>query len=146
MTIDYASEQGRVAGPATARPDGTVMRAELELVESQRRAAMVAGDLKTLDALLDDQATYVHSNGLVESKSEYLELIRLGAYQYTEVSQPEMTIRFVGDVALVTGRTILRVLLPDGGIKTVNGRSIVVWARVGGNWRMQFYQGTALPA
>ncbi len=125
---------------------GTVTQVELESVESQRRAAMVAGDIATLDALLDDAVTYVHSNGTVENKSQYLELIRHGRYHYTEVSQPQMDIRLLGDVALVTGRTILRVLLPDGSIKTVNGRSVVVWARADGRWRMHFYQGTTLPA
>lgn len=104
---------------------------------------MVEGDLEAIDRLIDDEALYVHTNGLRESKAEYLELVRTGAYRYREVSQPEMHVRMLGnDVAVVTGRTILHAILPDGEIKVVDGRSIVVWALRRGEWRMQHYQGT----
>jgi ketosteroid isomerase-like protein len=117
---------------------------EIEVIEAERRAAMVAGDLALLDSMIDDEALYVHTNGLRETKAEYMEMVRSGAYRYQAVTQPEMVIRMLGsDVAVVTGRTILHAILPDGSIKEVDGRSIVLWARRGGaGWQMQHYQGT----
>jgi ketosteroid isomerase-like protein len=54
-----------------------------------------------------------------------------------------MSIRLLGsDVAIVTGRTILDAILPSGAGKTVDGRSVVIWAKRGGQWRMLHYQGT----
>ena len=104
---------------------------------------MAAGDLATLERLIGRDALYVHTNGLRETGAEYLELIANGTYRYADVVQPEMTIRFLGDdIAIVTGRTILRAILPDGSIKVVDGRSIVVWWCEAGNWRLQHYQGT----
>lgn len=116
---------------------------ELEHVEAQRRAAMIAGDIPLLERMIDDEALYVHTNGLRETKAEYIELLRSGAYRYHLVEQPEMNIRMLGDgVAIVTGRTILHAILPDGSIKEVDGRSVVLWAQRPDGWKMQHYQGT----
>ena len=116
---------------------------QIKAVEAERRAAMVAGDLATLARLIGDQALYVHTNGLRETGAEYLELVANGSYRYAEVVQPDMNIRLLGDdVAVVTGRTILDAVQPDGSIKQVDGRSIVLWWREGGSWRLQHYQGT----
>ena len=116
---------------------------EIEDLEARRRSAMVAGDLAVLEQMIDDAALYVHTNGLRETKAEYLALVRNGTYRYREVTQPEMMIRMLGEnVAVVTGRTILHAIVPDGDIKVVDGRSIVLWARSGGTWTMQHYQGT----
>lgn len=116
---------------------------EIEEIEARRRAAMVAGDLAALERLIDDEALYVHTNGLRETKAEYMALVRDGTYRYQAVNQPEMAVRMLGDsVAVVTGRTILHAIVPGGDIKVVDGRSIVLWARRGGEWKMQHYQGT----
>ena len=116
---------------------------QIERIEAQRRAAMVAGDIALLEGMIDDDALYVHTNGLRETKAEYMNLVRSGAYRYQAVEQPEMHIRMLGeDVAVVTGRTILHAILPDGSIKEVDGRSIVLWAVKEGAWKMQHYQGT----
>ena len=116
---------------------------ELENVEAQRRAAMMAADLPLLERMIDDEALYVHTNGLCETKAEYIELVRRGAYRYRMVEQPEIKIRMLGEgVAIVTGRTILHAILPDGSIKEVDGRSVVLWAKRPDGWKMQHYQGT----
>lgn len=68
---------------------------------------MVAGDLAVLECMIDDSALYVHTNGVRETKAEYVELVRNGSYRYSQVTQPEMNIRVLADdVAIVTGRTI----------------------------------------
>jgi ketosteroid isomerase-like protein len=116
---------------------------EIEAIEADRRRAMVAGDVEALEHLIDDAALYVHTNGLRETKAEFMELVRNRTYRYHDVNQPEMNIRMLGDdVAVVTGRTILHAIIPDDSIKVVDGRSIVLWARRGGAWKMQHYQGT----
>jgi ketosteroid isomerase-like protein len=119
------------------------MLEQIEAIEAERRAAMVASDAETLDRLIGEHALYVHTNGLYETKAEFMALVRNGTYRYKEVSQPEMNIRFLGqDVAVVTGRTILLAIIPDNSLKTVDGRSIVLWHRTNNAWRMQHYQGT----
>ncbi|WP_340315855.1 nuclear transport factor 2 family protein [Rhizorhabdus argentea] len=119
------------------------MIAEIEMAETRRRAAMVAGDVEALMAIIDEDALYVHTNGLRETGPEFLELVRSGTYRYADVNQPEMIVRMLAaDVAVVTGRTILHAIIPDNSIKVVDGRSVVIWARRGGEWRMQHYQGT----
>ncbi|QGY80630.1 nuclear transport factor 2 family protein [Sphingorhabdus lacus] len=118
---------------------------EIEEIEARRRAAMVACDLTALDELIDDEALYVHTNGLLETKAEYLARVRDRTYRYQAVTQPEMAVRMLSEnVAVVTGRIILQVVVPGGNIQSAEGRSIVLWARRDGGWKMQHYQGTRL--
>jgi len=119
------------------------MEEEIRSIEAERRRAMVAGDMQSLERIVDPDALYVHTHTLSETGSEFLELVRNGTYRYSDVRQDEMSIRLLGsDVAIVTGRTILDAILPSGAGKTVDGRSVVIWAKRGGQWRMLHYQGT----
>jgi uncharacterized protein (TIGR02246 family) len=117
----------------------------IQSLEQQGRAAMVAGDTAALDELLDPECVYVHTNGLRETKAEYIEMVRSGQYRYQRVTAAELSIRILGDVAVVLGCTTLDVLLPDGSPKRVYGRSIVLWTRRTGPWRLLHYQGTTAP-
>lgn len=118
---------------------------EIEQIEARRRAAMVACDLDALDELIDDEALYVHTNGLLETKAEYLAHVRDRTYRYQAVTQPEMAVRMLSEnVAVVTGLIILHVVVPGGNIQSAEGRSIVLWARRDSGWKMQHYQGTRL--
>jgi ketosteroid isomerase-like protein len=118
---------------------------QIEQLEAQRRKAMVERDVEALEALLSDELIYVHSNAEAEGKPQYLERIKNRVYNYVDVAQPEMTVRLVGGVALVTGHTVLKVLLPDGSPKTVDGSTVTVWSNSGGAWRLEYYQGTPRP-
>jgi len=54
-------------------------------LEAARFSAMKEGDLDELDAILDDNLIYVHSNGRIDSKAEYLETLRQGAIHYEAI-------------------------------------------------------------
>jgi ketosteroid isomerase-like protein len=115
---------------------------EIEKLEERRRKAMVGRDIQVLEDLLSDELIYVHNNAAAEGKQQYLEQIRAGVYNYREVVQPEILVRLIAGVALVTGRTVLKVTLPDGSPKTVDGTTVTIWAPVDGKWRLEYYQGT----
>jgi len=119
---------------------------EVERLDGLRRKAMVDRDLAVLDDLLSDDLIYVHNNAMGEGKAEYMEKLKSGLYHYFEVAQPELALRSVGDrVVLSTGRTVLKVKLPDGTNKTVDGTTVTVWSNASGKWRMEYYQGTPRP-
>jgi hypothetical protein len=50
--------------------------------EEARFAAMSANDLEALESLLDDDLHYVHANGMIEGKAEFLRKIRSGERRY----------------------------------------------------------------
>ena len=48
--------------------------------EDERYAAMVDGDLETLDRLLADEVSYAHSSGVRDTKEQYFAKVRSGYY------------------------------------------------------------------
>jgi hypothetical protein len=54
-------------------------------LEAARFSAMKEANLDELDAILDDNLIYVHSNGHIDSKAEYLETLRQGTVHYEEI-------------------------------------------------------------
>jgi ketosteroid isomerase-like protein len=117
---------------------------EIIEIEAQRRAAMIAGDLAALDQIIDDTANYVHTNGVCETKAQFLQCVANGTYRYREVRQDELNVANLDDyVAVVTGHTTLVVLLPDGAEKVVNSRSVVIWVKSADGWKLRHYQGTS---
>ena len=67
------------AGPAPTPPGSRALEAQ-----DARFSAMVAGDVARLSEMLDDSVTYHHSNGAVETKTQFLDAIRTGALRYVD--------------------------------------------------------------
>lgn len=57
----------------------------------------------SLNAILDDQVQYIHSNGWVQNKKEVLEDMRSGKLVYQNVTVKEDQVRMYGETAIVTG-------------------------------------------
>ena len=112
--------------------------------EDRRYRAMIDADLPALDRLLADQVSYAHSNGVRDTKAEYLQKVRSGYYDYRRIDHPVERLEVVGDTALVLGRMTAD-LAVDGTSKTIDNLSLAVWARIGGEWRLLAYAPTTLP-
>src|SRR5262245_55168094 len=67
--------QGPGSHTAVVVPKGAE---EVWQLEGQRRAAQLAGDLKTLDALCAEEMTYTHTTGEVDTKKSYLAALGSG--------------------------------------------------------------------
>src|SRR5437868_12069904 len=93
---------------AGQEPD-TLGQAALLAVNAARFRAMVREDLPGLDTLLAPELTYVHSDGGLESKTEFLATLRTGRLRYQAVDPSELHARLYGDVGIVTGRSRMRV-------------------------------------
>jgi ketosteroid isomerase-like protein len=72
-------------------------------LEDRRFAAMTAGDLIALDALLADDLHYVHANGMVEDKIEFLRKIRSGERRYLTFTSIERRMHREGICIFVFG-------------------------------------------
>ena len=112
--------------------------------EDRRYQAMIDADLSALDRLLAEQVSYAHSNGVRDTKAEYLQKVRSGYYDYRRIDHPVERLEVVGDTALVLGRMTAD-LAVDGTSKTIDNLSLAVWARIGGEWRLLAYAPTTLP-
>ena len=83
--------------------------AEIFAYEDRRFAAMASGDLEALASLLDDELHYVHANGMVEDKREFLRKLSDGERRYLGFRAVERTCRRDGDFAFVFGEAEVEV-------------------------------------
>ena len=112
-------------------------------LEDRRYAAMISGDVATLDILLSGQAVYTHSLGDRDTKVEYLGKVAAKYFTYHQIDRPEENILIEGDTAVVVGRMTARVDV-DGSERLLDNRSLAVWSRTGGVWRLLAYQPTVM--
>jgi hypothetical protein len=108
--------------------------------DDARIAAMTAADPEALKPLLS------HSNGTVDTKDSFLELIRGQATRYVAYRPVERGVRFASpDIALEHGRA--EVILEKNGIRTeATFLFLAVWRLEEGSWRFLEWQSARPPA
>ncbi|WP_151775334.1 YybH family protein [Streptomyces abyssomicinicus] len=128
------------AAPVVLADEAT--RAAILEVEERRRRALLEIDLDTLRDLYDDSLIHTHAPGLTHTKAQLLEHVANRA-PYKGAMRGELTIRVIGDVAIMTGRLTNRLGSPDGSERTVAGQVIQVLRRCeDGAWRFVSFQMT----
>jgi hypothetical protein len=120
--------------------------AEIEALEDRRWAAQIDDDTDALAELLAGELIYTHSNGVVDTKTSYIDNIVNKVFDYRSEKRSDTAIRVVDDTALVTGRAEFVVVV--GGDRTVSldARYTAVWIRRGGTWQFYCWQSTPIPA
>ena len=128
------------AGGAAPQPSGAA--AQVLAVEKQWNDARAHGDVTTLERILTDDWTVTHANGTTDTKATYLADLKSGARQFGgDVTERDVTVRFFGDVAIVSGSS--------ESVVTLNGQRqggslhfTRVYVRRNGAWRMAVSQAT----
>lgn len=120
------------------------IRAQLLQLEQRRQQALIAADIPTLSALMDDALIHIHSTGMVHNKAQLLEHIRqMGGFVAIEREAPEVQI--YGDLAMLTGLTRNTVRsLQSGQLRVREGFSTLVLRHHQGSWRILLSQLTPL--
>jgi len=119
------------------------IRSHIHDLEDRRYRAMLEGDIETFIALSHPGLTYTHSTGVVDSLSSYVVKCRDGYYQYLNLDVPIDNIQVLGNVAIVHGR-MAGEIVAGGTHKTLNNRTLSVWAALGGEWKFLAYQPTPI--
>ena len=117
-------------------------RAELLAVEERRRVALLAVDIPALDELYDDSLVHIHAPGITHNKAQLLEHVAV-RQAYLDMTRGELNIRVFGDVAIMTGRLVNRLIGPDG-VERILGGPVTQVLRRGedGTWRFLSFQMT----
>jgi len=119
-------------------------REALLALEARRRRALIDVDLAALEDLYDPSLIHIHAPGLVHTREQLLEHTRTRR-PYLDMSRGELTIRVLGDVAVMTGLLTNRLRNPDGGERTMSGQVTQVVRRCeDGAWRYVSFQMTPL--
>jgi uncharacterized protein (TIGR02246 family) len=129
-----------VAPSAAAADAVTTVRA----LEAARLSALVAGDTGRLAGIIAPDATYVHSNGLVQSRDALFAMLERGEIRYLSVTPENPQYRAYDGTVIGTG--VQNVEVKSGGKSMVmRNRYTVVYATTPDGWRMVAYQSTAMP-
>lgn len=108
--------------------------------DKARLAAMVSGNGAALAALLSDQLQFVHSDGRVESKADYVKNMTVGDTEYQDAKTSEVeTMQVAPDVVVVIGAQEMRKRLGKNWSK-INLRYLAVYRNEGGEWKMIAWQ------
>lgn len=130
----------------TTLADG--LKAAVLRADETRLHAMLAADTAALDDMLAPDCLYVHSNGVAQTKAEFLQALRSGAFKYTALRYASLPqVRLYGtQTAVLTGTLQIEVRLPDG--KTASPTLLVtaLYVVLHDRWQLATYQSTSAPA
>jgi hypothetical protein len=108
--------------------------------DKARLAAMMKGDGEALARLMSDQLRFVHSDGRVESKADYVKNLMAGDTEYADARTSELeTTQVSPDVVVVIGVQEMRKRL-GAAWSDVKLRYLAVWRNENGVWRMIAWQ------
>lgn len=113
--------------------------------DSARLTAMATGDLETLDRLLTDDCMYVHSNGSVDTKAQYLDKLRDGTYGYTWVTGTDQQYVDLGTAVLIAHRMDAELVL-SGVPRPYSSQATVIWRTTLTGPRLCYFQGSPILA
>lgn len=115
----------------------------LELEEC-RRQALLTGDKTALQGLLAENLIYVHSTGISDTKSSYMNKLSSGVLTYLELQFSNLQVLSLQSTIVVTGRMNARVR-KDGHEKDVASLFMTVWScHTDGAWQLHAHQGTTV--
>jgi len=130
-----------VAQTIEKTPEKEVLR-----VENERIQAVLHRDTAALEQLLADELVYTHSTGRVDSKAQFIHSIQSGDLSYLAMKHSNLDARVYGDVAVLTGRSAVKVKSPHTGnqIADLDLRFLNVYAKRKGQWQQLAWQSTRI--
>ncbi|WP_341905732.1 nuclear transport factor 2 family protein [Polaromonas sp. YR568] len=108
---------------------------EIEAAEDGLRAAMLAGDVTILDALIDDSLLFIGPDGSVLSKDGDLNLYRSGEQRILAVEFQDRQIRIREAVASVTVLAFVSGVFKGHAFEG-HFRYLRVWQRTSAGWKV----------
>lgn len=104
--------------------------------EQERCRAISEQDWAALEAILDEDLTHTHMNGLVHDKAAYLEHVQR---RPRRTERGDLAVRIYGDTAVVNGRMFNQTA---EGEAPVEAEVMQVWVRHGETWKQAAFQAS----
>ncbi len=130
-----------VAQSIEKTPEKEVLR-----VENERIQAVLLRDTAALEQLLADELVYTHSTGRVDSKARFIHSIESGDLNYLAMNPSDLHARVYADVAVLTGRSGLKVKSrrTESQVVDLDIRFLNVYAKRSGQWQQVAWQSTRI--
>lgn len=132
------------AAPALAAEPKVEATAQSPVVqiEDARFKAMVARDVDALGVMIAPEAIYIHANGIMQTKAEYLKDVAEGRSRYRAIEAAERDVSLSGKLAITHALVRLHV----GTDRIIVARTTGVYRQVGGKWQVVVWQSTPITA
>jgi hypothetical protein len=104
---------------------------------------MVREDFPALDTLLAADLTYVHSDGALESRAQFLTTLRTRRLRYQAIHPSELQARTYDNLGIVNGRSHMQVKA-GAELLALDIRFTAVYRRVRHRWELVAWQATRL--
>jgi uncharacterized protein (TIGR02246 family) len=114
---------------------------ELLELEQRRCAAISAGDVEALSALLSDDYVHVHMNAAVDDRAGHLDGV---AKRPRQTTRGELQVRVYGELAVLTGELTNQMVVPGQEPRVMRAYCHQVAVRRDGGWRFVSTQLTPL--
>ncbi len=119
--------------------------ATLTAADDARVAAMRAPEEAKLSAIFSDDLHYAHSNGLVDTKTSFLNVLVSGKTKYRGYDHVERTFTFPAPgIALMSGKARIQAETAKGAMDSILSY-LAVWKEEKGRWRFLAWQSCRLP-
>jgi len=119
--------------------------AAVQVADKARVAAMQSGDRAKLDGIFSDELRYAHSNGVVDTKASFIDILSAGKTKYVGYYYEEQTFTFpTPGIALMTGRAHVKAESEGKSMDAVLS-FLAVWREEKGQWRFLAWQSCKLP-
>jgi ketosteroid isomerase-like protein len=130
---------------APLRADETIEQSAVRAADDARIAAMRTPDKAALEAVFSDQLHYAHSNGVVDTKASFVEILTSGKTKYLGYDHLEREFTFPAPgIALISGKARIQVESAKGKMDSVLSY-LAVWKEEGGQWKILAWQSCRLP-
>jgi hypothetical protein len=132
-----------LSGGAFGKDDARIPA--LKAAEAARFQANIDADAKVLGQELDEALEYVHSNGEVNTKAEFIESLTSGKRDYVATTFEIQSVRVLGDVAIIRGTA--KVTVADNGqSRDLDLGYTDVWVWKDQRWQMTAWRSARMPA
>ncbi|WP_395717089.1 nuclear transport factor 2 family protein [Prosthecobacter sp.] len=119
--------------------------AAVQTADKARVAAMQSGDRAKLEDIFSDELRYAHSNGIVDTKKSFIEILSAGKTKYVVYNYEEQKFTFPAPgIALMTGRAHVKAESEGKAMDAVLS-FLAVWREEKGQWRFLAWQSCKLP-
>ena len=122
------------------------MEAELVELERRRVAASFARDIGALETLLHDAFVFIHSNGRIDRREDYLDLLASGNLIYERMeSEGSSLAASEGNTAAMLDRLVIDATY-FGIALHIETIVLTNWCRTSSGWQALCIQSTPTPA
>ncbi|MBZ5696452.1 MAG: nuclear transport factor 2 family protein [Acidobacteriia bacterium] len=135
-----------VAGSSLRARAQATNQDEVIKLQKQFQDAVIKGDTKTVGSLMTDDAFFIHGNGAMQNKTEFLAAIANAPFSGYDLKDPKVV--FFDGGAIVSGLVDITFSGPAGATappRVIHMRGSSVWVHKSSGWLLLLDQDTSIP-